>query len=236
MLLADERNFHCWNYRSWVINAQLDQYDEIEKTQKILEKKEEIKENKEEKNTTKEDEIVKEGEDIKEEEVSIESPQKEEPKKFISSEMKLTKLKQEFEMTSSMIEKNFSNFSAWHYRSKLMLKIHCSNPSQYKVPLSLINSELDKIKHAIFTEPNDQSPWNYHRWLVSLLIPTYITSIEILNNHIKVDFSDVIFDSNLLKCIVKGKEYQLESSTQKYEGRLGYRYGKYYFLFDLKVV
>ena len=35
--------------------------------------------------------------------------------------------------------------------------------------LSVLAEELAMIKEAIFTEPDDQSPWFYHRWLISQL-------------------------------------------------------------------
>ena len=201
MLMADERNFHCWNYRSWVINTQLDQYDEIEKAQASK---------------------AKESKNADEKETEGASKKKsEEIKAYVASEMKMKKLKQEFEMTTGMIEKNFSNFSAWHYRSKLMLKIHKKNGSQYKIPLDLIKEELDKIKHAIFTEPNDQSPWNDHRWLVSLLIPVYILKQEIKKDErvFNIQFSEVVFDSLVLKATINGKETELKSTTKKPESK-----------------
>ena len=212
MLAADERNFHCWNYRSWVINSQLDQYDEIEKAHKL---KAELK-------VKKEKDIVKEENPDEGEKETKEENHEKEPKEFIALEMKMKKLKEEFEMTSQMIEKNFSNFSAWHYRSKLLLKIHKDNGSQYKVPLDLIQKELDKIKHAIFTEPNDQSPWNYHRWLVSLLVPTYITNLSINDDEkvVNIDFSEVIFDISPLKCEIGGVECELKSRTNKPESKM----------------
>ena len=123
-----------------------------------------------------------------------------------AGEKKLQKLKDEFDMTTSMLEKNFSNFSAWHYRGKLLIKIHKNNGSVYQIPLNIIEEELEKIKHAIFTEPNDQSPWNYHRWLISLLTPVYVVSIKLIddNKSIEVEFSTVIKNSDKLRISING--------------------------------
>jgi geranylgeranyl transferase type-2 subunit alpha len=73
-------------------------------------------------------------------------------------------------MALNLIQKNFSNFSAWHYRGKLMPKLLDKNglifnPS-YIIPLETINNDFAMLKHAFFTDPKDQSPWNYHEWLI----------------------------------------------------------------------
>ena len=108
-------------------------------------------------------------------------------------------------MTTSMLEKNFSNFSAWHYRGKLLTKIHKNNGTVYQVPLNIIEEELEKIKHAIFTEPNDQSPWNYHRWLISLLIPVHVINIKLSTDHkaFDIEFSTVIKNSESLRVSIQ---------------------------------
>mmetsp|Transcript_15693 Transcript_15693/g.15174 ORF Transcript_15693/g.15174 Transcript_15693/m.15174 type:complete len:83 (+) Transcript_15693:143-391(+) len=33
------------------------------------------------------------------------------------------------------------------------------------------------LKHAFFTDPKDQSPWNYHEWLLTLLSPVQVVSM-----------------------------------------------------------
>lgn len=77
---------------------------------------------------------------------------------------------QECELALGMIKKSFSNYSAWHYRSKLMPKLSNQNGfilnRNYVIPMSTIQSDLDMLKHAFFTDPKDQSPWNYHEWLL----------------------------------------------------------------------
>lgn len=70
-------------------------------------------------------------------------------------------LNEEMEFTKSMICRDFSNFSAWHYRTKVVKQMYGK-----AIPIEFINSELEMLKNAYFTCPNDQSVWNYHRWLL----------------------------------------------------------------------
>lgn len=102
-LAKDERNFHCWDYRSYICDiAQRD-------------------------------------------------------------------IKDEFDFTTEKIERNFSNFSAWHRRHKLLIKGLALPDGQCpeSCDLRLIwNREYEMILKALFTDPSDQSVWLYHNWLV----------------------------------------------------------------------
>lgn len=71
-----------------------------------------------------------------------------------------------------MINRDFSNFSAWHYRSKLVKQLY---PGSF--PSDFLDSELLTLKNGYFTCPNDQSIWNYHRWLLQQTVPITITAI-----------------------------------------------------------
>ncbi len=90
-------------------------------------------------------------------------------------------LTKECEMAEKLIKKNFSNYSAWHYRSKLMPELYTRLPNDgpYLIPLDKIQEDLALLKHAFFTDPKDQSPWNYHEWLISLLSPVQVVSLTI---------------------------------------------------------
>lgn len=136
----DERNFHCWNYRLWVVGIYLAKIEQM-------------------------------------------SEGREEYTAF---------LKNECDMAEKMIKKNFSNFSAWHYRSKLMPKIYERQEGlAYIIPVERITQDMEMLKHAFFTDPNDQSPWNYHEWLISLVTPIQIVALNVLpeQNSIQVGLS-----------------------------------------------
>ena len=129
MLTRDERNFHCWNYRSWLIERELEQ------------KKCE--------------------------------PGSEEEKKILNRELAYS---------TELINKNFSNFSAWFYKSKFLHRIHPEGLST-----DLIQEELKVLKSAYFTEPKDQSPWQYHKWLIAQLLPVTVNRISLQVEKVKVE-------------------------------------------------
>eukprot|EP00124_Ichthyophonus_hoferi_P003746 Ihof_evm1s347 gene=Ihof_evmTU1s347 len=100
----DSRNFHCWDYRRWVVaQARLDPHSELD-------------------------------------------------------------------FTTQLINTNFSNYSAWHYRSKLLPQLYPANQgvnlegASIQEPILL--AEFDIVQSACFTEPDDQSAWLYQRWLM----------------------------------------------------------------------
>ena len=90
------------------------------------------------------------------------------------------KLKDELKYSKELIEQNFSNYSAWHYRSTLIPLICKNNDKKLK---KRINRELKWVKNAFYTEPNDQSAWLYHRWLLGK--DGYSTMIRLKQNKIK---------------------------------------------------
>lgn len=68
----------------------------------------------------------------------------------------------EFEYTTHKIEKDFSNYSAWHQRSLLLHKLY---PSADELEVAL-KTEFELVWAAAYTQPSDQSPWIYHKWLI----------------------------------------------------------------------
>jgi len=101
-------------------------------------------------------------------EVATRAPDKE--PEAIFDELQQPLIDQECQMALGLIQKNFSNYSAWHYRAKLMPKLLDMNGLKfnplYPIPLQQIHEDLAMLKHAFFTDPKDQSPWNYHEWLL----------------------------------------------------------------------
>ncbi|CAL8069004.1 unnamed protein product [Calicophoron daubneyi] len=95
----------------------------------------------------------------------------------------------ELRYTDNSIEDNMSNYSAWHYRSELLSASDpvlesslplsppphmCgkNGPSGHLCEITLPKAELELVHNAIFTDPNDQSPWFYYWWILGRGIRT----------------------------------------------------------------
>lgn len=196
MLEMDQRNFHGWQYRRFVVeNLQVEQ----------LKKKEhngcrDPKDGQEEKGEE------KEGEDALEEATS--------KNEGVCNNLKVLKLYlDEFGYTTTKIQHDFSNFSAWHNRTKLIYKIHNLVTSLKKSdsgggvgvggivseekislflnPLNVMKNDLEILQTGIYMSPEDNSVWLYLYWLLSddifvLAFKTQDEYLKVLKDQIKL--------------------------------------------------
>lgn len=105
--------------------------------------------------------------------------------------------------TTRKISASFSNFSAWHQRSKVYSSLWnsreldpvnsreggmCLLCTQHSVILTRWTKEFELVHNALFTDPDDQSAWIYHRWLIGLGACTSFRSrcVSIINLQVRM--------------------------------------------------
>ncbi|XP_023525382.1 geranylgeranyl transferase type-2 subunit alpha 1 [Cucurbita pepo subsp. pepo] len=91
----------------------------------------------------------------------------------------LTNIPEEKELkyTTDMIDTNFSNYSAWHNRSALLAKLLNKKAEGYFPAEKVLSEEYELVHQAIFTDPDDQSGWFYHLWLLDQTIKSNAPSL-----------------------------------------------------------
>jgi geranylgeranyl transferase type-2 subunit alpha len=139
-LNLDERNFHCWNYRRFLVgclcgstSGEIIVGDTVVFGSQVG-------------NTNQEQSVEVEGG----------TPC---PALIMDTNKIQALLDSEFDFTTQKIQQNFSNGSAFHYRSKLLPFLSATKFS--------LTDELELIHNAIFTEPDDQTAWWYYDYILT---------------------------------------------------------------------
>lgn len=79
-----------------------------------------------------------------------------------------TLVEQEFAYTDKMIKAKLQNFSALHYRSKLLLRLLDERIADGDARRAMLQQELNTMQDALI-DPFNQSAWFYHQFLMSSL-------------------------------------------------------------------
>lgn len=128
-------------------------------------------------------------------------------------------VKEEVQYTTKKINSNFSNFSAWHNRVNLIPQLIKEDKLDGQ---KVLKEELDYTRNALYTDPDDQSSWLYHRWLImnNAIAPdlTVEERLEILNAEIKSiqELEELEPDNKwCLLSLVEYEEYKSKLQGQK---------------------
>ena len=160
-LQRDERNFHCWNYRRFVVSFQINPSPDGSWGTWLVDDDEEAKR------------IVVMGAQV----VPADGAANKETKKTETfKETAAHMLQAEWEFTRTKIVHNFSNFSAFHYRSKLL---------QLLWPRVDLADELQLVEDAVYPEPDDQTAWWYQAFLLDWMKTKAATDTDRMQQHLE---------------------------------------------------
>lgn len=133
-------------------------------------------------------------------------------RKFVVTNCKPS-LEDEFQFTTEKLYDNFSNYSAWHYRSKMLVDLYPDVEGGRPIADIHHKHELKLVQNAAFTDPDDTSAWFYQRWLLSAVkrntqivickftpeLCTVAFNKQILHNRVSSK-TVVYFDNVIVEC------------------------------------
>ncbi|KAJ3119153.1 hypothetical protein HK098_005746, partial [Nowakowskiella sp. JEL0407] len=135
-------------------------------------------------------------------------------RRYIMQKSSLQSPQQEFNYTSTKISQNFSNYSAWHYRSKVLHGAFGGSERD-----GVVQQDFELVRNAYYTEPSDQSAWLYHRWLLGEdQYPILVSSAYKFSSYAIV----VIFNQEVKLKLDNQHEIKIESGTENVMSQVYY--------------
>ena len=201
-LSLDERNFHCWNYRRFVVSCLAACGGNVEDSRS-------------------ESSYVFTGQwaspTMGIQLVASTDNYNEHNAPSVPNTIPSRLLQSEWDFTTKKIQNNFSNFSAFFYRSQLL-------PNYLEISHDTLNvweNEFQIIENAVFTEPDDQTVWWYQAVLLSFddnIFPMQELR-ERLMQHVEL-LEELLQDSPNSKWVLIGlhrllDKLQIESQRQR---------------------
>ncbi|KAK4492478.1 hypothetical protein RD792_003287 [Penstemon davidsonii] len=119
----------------------------------------------------------------------------------------------ELQYTTDMIYDNFSNYSAWHNRSVLLSHLMEAREGGHSGKENVLGEEFEFVRSALFTDPDDQSGWFYHLWLLYQTLkrePLLITSWPSTGSNIQLSVNGYLDGQSLLPVL------HFQSKARKY--------------------
>ena len=169
LLDLDDRNFHGWGYRRFVTFALANANDGARESTRETPETPERRRKPEASSPTR---------DHDRDRATSEA-----------SEASEASARAELRYSEAKIERNFSNYSAWHHRAEHLPRAFEENEAarasrdgiqpgreekagarektSSRVPDPVLAREYAFVRQAFFTEPEDQAGWMYHRWLTA---------------------------------------------------------------------
>lgn len=121
----------------------------------------------------------------------------------------------EFDFSTSKILNNFSNYSSWHYRSRILSKMFILEPDEETVNRKK-QEELDLVMNATFTDPSDSSAWFYQRWLLDTnKASTTLSRVLIIRNSVIISFDGTIPIDSSMSLLIDSRKVDVKWSFDK---------------------
>ncbi|CAL5430551.1 unnamed protein product [Camellia sinensis] len=86
-------------------------------------------------------------------------------RRFVAA-LKIRSDEEELHFTTDLINENFSNYSSWHNCSVILSHLLEKRAQGSFSKEKVLTEEYDFVHQALFTDPDDQSGWLYHLWLL----------------------------------------------------------------------
>ena len=83
-------------------------------------------------------------------------------------------------MTSPTCCKSFHCPDTDRHRGSSHAGAQAQGKLEPQLRLPVLGQELQLVRQAMYTEPEDQSAWMYHRWLLGMLLPHLHSRQEVL--------------------------------------------------------